>query len=421
MKIKKMAVRNIARIVEIDIEPQDSGLVEICGKNGAGKTSLLRSIFAAFGGEVPELRDGASRGSVRVETENLLLSLTVTPKGSRLVVEDVATPGQPLRSPKTLLKSIFGKRAFDVFAFLTARPKEQIDILLNVVEIPVDLQYLLLLCERRVEINAGASVIECINSAYEQIGNERRICNREVKRLQGLIETYHDIVDVEAVDIDELLQLKEKAINRLKIEQQLQAELREIERLTRLLEEANGRATTLRDTLAELAPYPLTEIEEQIAKARQTNELALKCREKRQAIDDLQNKNRESAKLTDIMQKISSYKVDLMVHTRFPIDGMDIKSGQIYYNGIPLSSACGAEQLLVATAIAAAEIPADGLQALFIFDPPQLDSASMALLENFAQERGIQLWIAKVQEEASGAKIFLQEGQVTKGNTKWIE
>ena len=56
------------------------------------------------------------------------------------------------------------------------------------------------------------------------------------------------------------------------------------------------------------------------------------------------------------------------------------------------------------------EVPEDGIQALFILDPPQLDSETWEKLEEFAEARKIQIWIAKVEENKEKAHIFLVEG-----------
>ena len=91
---------------------------------------------------------------------------------------------------------------------------------------------------------------------------------------------------------------------------------------------------------------------------------------------------------------------------------MDINAGRVFYQGHELSKASGAEQMLVATAIAAAEVPKDGLQALFILDPPQMDSDTWAKLDAFAASKKLQIWIAKVTEEKEKSHIFLSEGKM---------
>lgn len=384
--IRKLHIKNIARITEVQVEPSEQGLISVCGTNAAGKTSLLRSIYAGFGGKVPELRNGEKQGEVKIETDDLQITLYVSEAKDKLVVESRDEPGKQVRSPKKLLKSIFGKRAFDVFAFLNATSKAQIDILLGVVNIPADFDHIVTLCDNRIELSKTDTVIEWINNAYKQITEERRVVNRECKRLQGVIDTYKDIEDIESIDIEPLLRLKEEALNREKLKQELLTQEKEIERLEQLLSAAKAKAKDIKDTLDTLEPYELSEIEEQIKTAKYSNALAVKCKDKKIAIENLQEKSKESALLTDILKSILDYKVELMAQTDFPVSGLDIRSGQIFYNDHPLVSASGAEQLIVATAIAAAEIPKDGLQALFIFDPPQLDIESWKLLESFAEK-----------------------------------
>src|SRR3990172_1148857 len=62
MKILKLTAENIKRLIAVEITP-DGNLVQITGKNGNGKTSVLDAIWWALAGKKPiqskPIRNGA--------------------------------------------------------------------------------------------------------------------------------------------------------------------------------------------------------------------------------------------------------------------------------------------------------------------------------------------------------------------------
>lgn len=403
-KIKKLHIKNMAKITEIYVEPPDSGLLPIAGKNGAGKTSLLRSIFAGFGGEVPSLHDGATKGEVEIETEELKIKLTVTSKTDRLVVESKDT-GEQLSSPKTTLKKIFGKRAFDVASFLRASAKEQIDILLKVVQLPSSLEDLKKITKDSVEysVSENNTLIDYLYQAHDQLTAERKVINREIKELSGVVAQNETLYSVDPVDLEPLYKEKQDYFANQSIIQQIESKRQEIIRIEKEISflESQKKET---DSL-EL-------IEEKISKAKDQNVKANLYFEKKRAEVSQKKQEEKKEKVTSILEKLLEFKINVLKNTIFPLEnGLDIQRNEIFYFNKPLREASGTDQLFVAMAIAMAEIPKDGLQALFIFDPPQVDKDHWQMFSEFAESRDIQLWIARVQEEKTGSFVYLIEGE----------
>lgn len=146
--------------------------------------------------------------------------------------------------------------------------------------------------------------------------------------------------------------------------------------------------------------------------ANQHNKNAGKAEEYKQASQEMQARCQEAAGITRALRSLKDYKHELMRTVPMPVDGLDIKAGKVYFGGHPLKDASGAQQLMVAVGIAAKEIDPDGLQCLFVADPPQMDAETWAELDKFAAESGLQIWVARVADEASGCEIFLTEGKL---------
>ena len=439
--IRYLQVSNVSRIMNVVVEPS-SNLVTVAGANGAGKTTLIKSLLAACGGEVPAKRNGEEKATIYAETDEIKIKVEITSKGDTMTVTSKTT-GKRINSPKTLLKKLMGKRACDTTLFLCSKAKDQVETLLNVISIPGTIEDVRDICKNvDIELDENETVVDWINGAYKQVYDERQIVNRETKKAQAVHDQYKDVVDAKSVDLEELYKIKDKAtsknnikleVERIKVEfdrkqqeivkkreefEQQEKEKRvEFERQEKERQDELGIVGTLilekETTLEELKPYNLEEIVTELAQSTEANRLAALYGEKQKAETVLWNKTKKSTDLTETLQRLEAYKNEQMQQTKMPVDGLDIRGGKIYYQEHPLSDASGAEQMLVATAIAAEEIPVNGLQALFILDPPQLDKQAWSKLEEFADEKEIQLWIAKVEDdpENSTAQIILREGK----------
>src|SRR5260221_4288607 len=77
VKILKLSAENFQKITVVEITP-DGNLIQITGKNGAGKTSLLNSIWVALGGAdaMPGMpvRKGADKGHVTLDLGDIVVT-----------------------------------------------------------------------------------------------------------------------------------------------------------------------------------------------------------------------------------------------------------------------------------------------------------------------------------------------------------
>lgn len=137
MKIIKFSAANIKRLVAIEITP-DGNMVEIVGRNGAGKTSVLDAIWWAICGagvvQDDPIRHGQERAFVRLDLGELIVQRTFTrtdgdpPYTTRLTV----TTGDGRRfaaAQTTVLDTMLNAISFDPLMFANAKGGEQYDML----------------------------------------------------------------------------------------------------------------------------------------------------------------------------------------------------------------------------------------------------------------------------------------------------
>src|SRR5262245_48332437 len=91
MKIVQLTDENVKKLKVVDITPTKD-FIQITGKNGSGKTSVLDSIWWALGGkdgiQNKPIRDGAEKARIRLNLGELVVERRFTAAGTSLTVEN---------------------------------------------------------------------------------------------------------------------------------------------------------------------------------------------------------------------------------------------------------------------------------------------------------------------------------------------
>ena len=173
MHILKFFAENIKKLRVVEITPTGN-LVQITGRNSAGKSSVLDAIFYALAGtkNIPSqpVRKGARKAMVKLDLGDVVVTRRFTEGGgSSLAVEGL--DGSKFPSPQSMLDSLLGELAFDPLAFAQMESKAQLETLRRMVPLSVDIDAL---DDRRQTPHA--------------LGAEQR-CG--VRQHQGLLRTGH--------------------------------------------------------------------------------------------------------------------------------------------------------------------------------------------------------------------------------------
>ena len=124
MKITRIQVRNYRGISALDAEIPESGAVAK-GRNGSGKTSLLKAVRAALAAQdvgPDAIRLGADKAEIVIDLGALAVRRAITAKGSTLTVKD---GGATVASPQTALRELLGTSPIDPLDLFLAPPKER--------------------------------------------------------------------------------------------------------------------------------------------------------------------------------------------------------------------------------------------------------------------------------------------------------
>lgn len=420
MKIIKLQAENVKRLRAIEITP-DGSTVVIAGRNGQGKTSVLDSIWFALGGgnaardTSRPIRDGEDHASVRLDLGSIVVTRTWSPNGSKLTVD--SPDGARYRSPQAMLDDLVGRLSFDPLGFSQLPDREQRATLLDLIELPFDPEELeherAGLFDGRTEINRQVKTLEAQLAGMPE--PEEELPSEEISTASILQE--YNAAQRQARENDAV----RNALSHAEVEvARREKEVEESEAALRVAKQALSRAVGASgdalDAVSALDADPdLSDFEDKLATAEQTNE-AIRADLARQKIaSEFLEASERSAALTKKLDAIEAKKRAAIEAAAMPIDGLAFDAEGVLYNGVPFKQASAAEQLRVSLAMAMSLNPS--IRVIRITDGSLLDSANMALIEEMATENDYQVWIERV-DESGKVGITIEDGSIVEADAE---
>lgn len=425
MRIISLQAENLKRLVAVEITP-DGALVEITGKNGAGKTSVLDAIWWALAGtadiQAEPIRKGEEKAVIRLD----LGDLKVTRRFNRqedgtfttsLTVENAEGARYP--SPQAMLEALVGELTFDPLEFTRKSSREQFESLKRLVP-GVDF----------------AEVERANRSDYE----ERTVVNRRARELGALVANLPAGDDAPTEPADETALIAElenageanAALERRKANREtfvfeteskeqgvkilrtrIEIARKEIEKLVAEADADEAECLERRKKIEAAeplaAPIDTTAIRKKIDEAKRANFAYGAANRRKELEAEARTAEAKSDALTKAIDDRNAEKQKAVASAELPVPGLGFGDDLVLLGGVPFDQASDAEQLRASIAIAGAMNPK--LRVLRVRDGSLLDAESMALLAEFAAERDLQVWIETVQSGRPGA-ILIEDGRV---------
>lgn len=463
MKIIQLTAENVKKLTAVQISP-DGNMVQITGKNGQGKTSVLDSIWWALAGteniQKQPIRAGADKAKIVLKLGTskdveLIVERRFSEKASYLEVK--TADGAKYPSPQKMLDDLLGSLTFDPLDFMRRDGKGQFEVLKGLVRLEVDLVALDLAnkadFEKRTGINRDAkarraqaqgiavpdtlpekpidegAMLDAIQQAADaNAETERRRSNREaakvkISHLRTEADQLETTIESDAKQIQESTK-RECDLLQLQIDDLLKrkatAEQSATQRIRALREEravacinARAEADEIEKKLTEAgdlpAPVDIGELRIQLNEAKTTNAHIAERQRRQTILAEAEDLETQSKALTKAMEDRVAQKDAAIAAAKMPIEGLSFGDGAVTFNGLPLDQASDAEQLMVSTAIAAALNPK--LRVIRIRDGSLLDDDAVQQLGKFADAHDMQIWIERV--DGSGTVgIVMEDGHV---------
>lgn len=447
--ITGLKIENFKRIVAVNltINP-DGSVVEIAGRNGQGKSSILDAIMVALVGRaaMPDapVRKGEEAASIALSVDGYTVTRTIKPDGSG-TVKITAADGSVRPRPQEWLDAKIGRLAFDPAAFMLAKPAEQADTLRRLTGVDVS------------DLDARKSALY---SERTGIGRERDAARGAAAAMPyhadapdaevsvaGLIAKQQDAAAKQrarddaarrAADARSAAAAKAARIAELDAEIARAAEdaAAEVARLEAMITAAkataaariadatnrknnnanaitqhNAEARAADDEAAAIVVPDVASIAEQIAGAeaanRKVRENAARAAAKARA--DRLAGDYDAA--TVALDTIAAERAARIAAAKMPIDGLGFgEDGTVTFGGIPLTQASQSEKIRVSMSIALAMAPE--IKIALIRDGSLLDDDARALVAKIAAENGAQVWMEVVGRGDAGA-IVIEDGAVS--------
>jgi recombinational DNA repair ATPase RecF len=440
MKIISLFAENILNLKAVTIIPK-SDIIEIKGRNGAGKSSLLKTIAMGFKGKKEfddtPIRKGTKKGKLEIKLDGdklanippFTITETITEKTTNLMIKPESVLSN--ETPRSFLDKLIGKISFDLMACINKEGKEQRSVLLDMLGIDVD----------------------ALNIKEKEIFNERTSVGRELKTQQAKLDAARKLYIYQETRIEEIKisELSEQLTNAINFNNRI--EIRK-----GVNEKIKLEAIEIRDKYIPASQLKISEWEESIRLEKNIllnfekslSKLRLQYKEEREMIDSIQpididtinsqisdiettniqirnnnnylleqkeydNIKKEYDKLDIQIETIRAERISLLQSANMPVPGLSFDEDGLLYNGIPLKQCSTGESIMVWLPIAMKLNPT--LRVLLIKDASLLDSKNMQIIRDIlkkekASGNEYQIFMEKMIEEPDGFGIFIEEGEV---------
>jgi DNA repair exonuclease SbcCD ATPase subunit len=442
MKIINLKASNIKKLVAVDITPTGD-VIKISGKNGAGKTSVLDSIFWALGGnkgiQDEPLRRGEAKGSIELDLGDIIVKRTFNESGATtLVLEN--KDGLRFQSPQNMLDSLLGRLTFDPLEFMRQDPKKQFATLRQLTGVNTDRldgirqkAY-----DERTQVNAMVKRLEVQAEAIVvPAGTPKEEVN--VAQVAELLREASAIKDQKTANdakINELQQKLEsgKSTFRMKYENQ-QNQCAEIKaKIDQLNKELKEKEAFMEDGSIKFANWEIEldddikkvkelansivvpdidGLQAQLGQAQTTNKAVAQYQKREELRREAVTTKKLADDLTQKIETVDAEKNQMIAEAKFPLEGLGFGAGVVTYKDLPLEQASSAEQLRVSMAMAMALNPK--IRVIRITDGSLLDPQSMAEVEAMAKDNDFQVW-AELVDVSGKVGIFIEDGAVAAVN-----
>lgn len=413
MKIIQLKAENIKNLKAVEIMPNGKAVV-LTGKNGAGKSAVLDSILAALTGKTMGeiIRKGEERAEITVDMGDFIVTRVFTQKGVRLEV--ASKDGDIKKSPQTFLDGLLGKISFDPLAFAGMKPRDQLDLLKDVVGLSFDdiEAQQREIYEQRTEVNTTIkgliaqlkdATVPDPETPEEEVSFKDQI--EVVNQLREKRDAYNRILRSKIAKEDLLAKIRKEG-------EETKARIKELEE--RLLALARQESDAVRAVNEIQLPPEVYEsaIQAEQDKLSELENMNVKIRQAKRYNVLVRNSNRlreQSDKLTQQIDRLEQDKSTRIANAAFPIPCLSISDDSVLFGEIPFSQLSTGQQICVSTAIAMALNP--DARIILVREGSLLDADGLKELIDMSAEKEYQVWIEKV-DDTGKVGIYIEDGMI---------
>lgn len=400
MHVTRLRAENLKRLKAVDIKfDPDMPEVIIKGKNAAGKSSILDAIWFALGGgrtfsDQEVIREGEEGALAEVTIGDFRVTRKWSEKGSSLTVRDAE--GREYTSPQSMLDKFAEAFMFDPLQFLEMHPSDQKAKLL--------------------EVSGHAEELEALDDEHDEVYQERRDINREVRKLKSQLEALDD-VDTDLADEDvpktsdlvsELQEAKSAKSTKEDLLSDAEANRSQAETLREKADKLDEEADEWEDEASGIDVPDIEALETRVEEADERREAVENAKEKVTLQEQYEEQEAASEEKTERLDEIEEEKASIIADADLP-EGIGFEDDGVTFNGRPLASASMSEKLGVAMSVAMHMDP--DLKIIQLRDASLLDDESRKKVIDMADDFGFQVFLEMVGTDGP-ATILIEDGEV---------
>lgn len=406
--INQLEIENTKRVRAVVMEPAETGLTVIGGRNNQGKTSVLDAIAWALGGERyrPDnaMREGANfPPKLKVTLSN---GIVVERSGKKSALKVTDPSGQ--RAGQQLLNSFVEELALNLPKFMQASDREKADTLLQI-------------------IGVGDQLVQLEKQARE-LYDQRRYTGQQYQQKQKYADELPEVPGAPAQEISasDLIRQQQEILalngeNQRKRERlaQLEAEKNSLEDQIAMLQERYEQISqdveTARMSAADLVDESTKELEENLVRIEEINQNVRTNAEKQRAVQEAQKLDDEYRRLDRELDSVRRQRTALLENADLPLPGLSVEEGKLLYNGQPWGNMSGSDQLRVSTAIVRRLNPACGFVLLDKLE--QMDLDTLKEFGAWLEQEGLQAIATRVSTGGECA-IIIEDGLAVRSQSQ---
>ena len=427
MKIVKLVSRNIKNLKAIEITPKGDE-VFLTGKNGAGKSAIIDSIFSALTGKrlKDPIRHGEDRADVVVDMGDFTVKKVWTEKGETIKVSSINEEGKEVKysSPQTFLDEKIGELSFDPMAFKDMKSMDRIELLKKItgldfadIEKEKDVVY----GDRTIlnsKIKEAVAHLTNTEAPDPKTPNEEIAYKGELAKIQELRQKRATFVKI----AEQKTSVEEQLEKNGEIVAELQANIQALEKkITDYHEERENLKKCDLYTQAQIPEVTEVQIiaaESALEDIEKKNADIRAAKRYRQSVKDADKLRKESDVITEKLRRYDQDKATQVANAKFPIDGLSLTDEAVMFEKIQFNRLSTGQQIRVSTAIGMALNPT--LKVIFIREGSLLDSENLKDIITQAKDKDYQVWLERC-DESGQVGFFIEAGEIKAVDGKKVD
>ncbi len=413
MKLITLSIKNVRSIRAAEFNFEDKTLVEIRGKNGAGKSTVIDSILFLLKGsrDIPAgvVTNGEERGVIVGIVGEYTIRRVISADGaSTLAIEG---PTGKVPSPQAFLDQLAGKFLDpEYFKFLPSDQKRALLLRYAGIDFTAIDSDIMVAEQNRLVLGRLLKTLGTVGPEPEKVAS---VSVAELLKQRNEIETFNrEQAAQKEANTSRVETVKNRIIERLRAGSFATfVELASV--LESTINQYNESVKAIKDWVDVLPAKPLDEIDAALSGTEENNRQADAHKEWVTRRDNIAAKQAEYDAADKAVADLREKKHNTVAGAKMPIKDLEITDTGLAFRGVSDQNWSDSEALKIALNIAIAY--SGDLKAIYIKRGEALDSASLEKIRAYAEKKDFQIIVEIVDDsyaKQGDGVIYIEDGAV---------